>query len=143
MLTIGPVILVALLAPFVFSLVFGDEWTEAGVFAAILAPMFYVQLITNPTHGTLIVLERQDLHLQREIARLLFLGGTVGVAVALGLGPVGTVAAISVSGVLMYSWYGITSWRAIRAHEASLARRTDTGPAGGAAPDDDQPGGSG
>ncbi len=50
-----------------------------GLFATILAPMFYVQLITNPTHGTLIVLERQDLHLQREIARLLFLGGTVAV----------------------------------------------------------------
>jgi O-antigen/teichoic acid export membrane protein len=131
-LTILPVLLGALLAPFVFGLVFGEEWTEAGLFAAILAPMFYLQLLTNPTHGTLIVLERQDLHLQREIARLLLLGGVLLIVIALDLEPVGAVAAISVAGVMMYSWYGITSWRAIVAADAARA----VGDGGSGADDD-------
>ncbi len=140
LLTIGPVILGALLAPFVFGLIFGEEWTEAGVFAMILAPMFYLQLVTNPTHGTLIVLERQDLHLQREIARLLLLGGAVAVALALGLDAIGTIAAISVAGVLMYTWYGITSWRAIRTNEDIHGHGRDRGetpmtPPAGRSPD--------
>jgi hypothetical protein len=34
---------------------------------------------------------------------------------------VGAVAAISIAGVIMYSWYGITSWRAILAADAARA----------------------
>jgi len=59
---IGPFVLIALLAPILAGLVFGDAWRETGFFVAVLAPMFYLQLVTSPTGGTLDVLERQDMH---------------------------------------------------------------------------------
>jgi O-antigen/teichoic acid export membrane protein len=121
LVAIGPVLLGAILAPILFGIIFGAEWTDAGFYTTALAPMFYLQLITNPTHGTLVVLERQDLHLQREVARLLLIGCAVVVSRVLALGPLGTVAALSLAGVVMYSWYGITSWRAILASDARRA----------------------
>jgi O-antigen/teichoic acid export membrane protein len=121
MWTIGPAVLAAIAAPFLFGLVFGPEWSEAGVFAALLTPMYWMQLLTTPTHGALTVLERQDLHLTRETARLLLFGGAVAVAWLLGLSPVGAVAVISVAGMLTYALYGFTTWRAI----SSAVGRTD------------------
>jgi len=62
LVAIGPFVLIALLAPILAGLVFGDAWRDTRFFVAVLAPMFYLQLVTSPTGGTLDVLERQDMH---------------------------------------------------------------------------------
>jgi Membrane protein involved in the export of O-antigen and teichoic acid len=113
-----PFALLALAAPTFTPLVFGEAWAQAGLYVAILAPMCYLQIITAPTGGTLDVLERQDLHLTRELLRLVFLGGAALVAAVFGLRPVETVVVLSIAGGLTYSVYGLTSWRAIAALRA-------------------------
>lgn len=37
-----------LFAPNLFGLVFGEKWIEAGIYAQILTPMFYLKFIVNP-----------------------------------------------------------------------------------------------
>jgi O-antigen/teichoic acid export membrane protein len=110
---IVPMVLVAVLAPTLFGLIFGEDWVEAGVYSAILAPWFYVILITNPTGRTLDVLERQDLHLTRESIRLGVLGLTVLLVLLVQPAPIGAVLLLSIAGCTTYSIYGYISWRAI------------------------------
>jgi O-antigen/teichoic acid export membrane protein len=127
LLATGPVILAALVSPFVFGIIFGPEWREAGVFAAILAPMYLLRLMTNPTHSTLDVLERQDLHLIRELIRLLLVVGAMVAVWAIGASAVVTVVAIMVVGVATYALYGYLTWRAIVAHDERLAKERGAG----------------
>jgi O-antigen/teichoic acid export membrane protein len=108
-----PVGLSMLLAPHLFGFVFGDDWAQAGVFVAIMAPWYGVVFVTNPTGATLDVLERQDLHLMRELLRLGFIGAIPLIAYFLHVSPVGVVASVSVAGCATYIVYGWLSWRAI------------------------------
>ena len=116
LLAAGPFLLLAILAPILAGLIFGEAWRDAGLYVAILAPMFYLQLVTSPTGGTLDVLERQDLHLVREILRLVFVGTAAFISVMIHASPVLAVAIFSVAGCLTYIAYGLTSWRAITSH---------------------------
>jgi O-antigen/teichoic acid export membrane protein len=119
----GPFLLAALAAPFIFGLAFGDAWAEAGLYVAILAPMYFLQFVTSPTGATLDILERQDLHLMREVARLVVTGGAVLCAAQLHVPATGAVVAVGVAGCVTYVLYGTISWRAIVASDERGRRR--------------------
>ncbi len=110
---VGPFVLMAVAAPFLAGLVFGESWRDAGLFVAILAPMYFLQLVMSPTGGVLDVLERQDLNLLREVLRLCLVGGAVLITAATGLPAVGAVCALSAAVCLTYVFYGLITWRAI------------------------------
>lgn len=113
---IGPAIAIAVAAPLLTGIVFGHQWQEAGLFVAVLVPMFYLAFVLTSTGDILYVLERQGLHLVREIIRISFLGGSVIVAGVLHASPLGAVAALSAAGCVTYVLYGLISWRAIDTH---------------------------
>jgi lipopolysaccharide exporter len=117
-----PLVLAIALAPPLFGFVFGERWVEAGLFVAVLAPMYYLQFVTNPTAPTLDILERQDLFLAREVARLLLTGGIVAAAWALSFTALEAVAALSVAGCAAYTLNGLLSWYAIRVRARSVGR---------------------
>jgi O-antigen/teichoic acid export membrane protein len=119
---IGPFALLAVVAPLLAGPVFGGAWAIAGVYVALLVPMYYLQLVTSPTGGTLDVLERQDLHLTREVLRLCFVGVAALAADALHLTPVVAVGVFGVAGCLTYTVYGLASWQAIVSAPARRAR---------------------
>ena len=54
-----PFIIVVLFGPGLFSLVFGSNWYEAGIFAQILAFLVYARLIFMPTSRVFEVFEKQ------------------------------------------------------------------------------------
>ncbi len=110
---IGPAILLAVAAPFVFGPIFGAAWRQAGLFVAILAASYFVEFVIAATGDVLYVLERQGLQLAREIARFVFLVGAVPIAAALHLSPVGAVVLVSLSGCATYALYGLISWRSV------------------------------
>ena len=121
---IGPAALVMLLAIPLTGVIFGAEWDQLGLMVAILVPSYYLEFVVGATGGVLFVLERQDLHLLREVARFTLLGGAVPLAAVLGLSAIGAVVLLSVAGVLNYALYGLVSWRAMTVHER---RRNATG----------------
>jgi O-antigen/teichoic acid export membrane protein len=117
-LAIVPAILVAVAAPLLAGPVFGDEWREAGVLVAILVPMFYAAFVFTSTGDVLYVVERQALHLVREILRLGFLCGSLVLAALLHLPAIAAVALLSASGCVLYVIYGMISWRAIATYRS-------------------------
>lgn len=64
------VVVVVVAGPALFGLVFGNVWSEAGMYARLLAAMYLAQLVVSPISQTLTIIERQDLLLLWEIGRL-------------------------------------------------------------------------
>lgn len=108
-----PAVVVAITAPFVIGLVFGPDWELAGQFVSLMVPMYFAAFVMTATGDVLYILERQELHLMREVLRITLLGGSVVVAALVGLPPLGVVAAFSAAGCVMYVLYGAISWWAI------------------------------
>lgn len=52
-------------APDLFAIIFGENWSEAGKYAQILTPMFFLQFISNPMSNMYLIAEKQkkDLYL--------------------------------------------------------------------------------
>lgn len=108
-----PAIGIALGAPFLAGLVFGPAWTTAGWIVSILIPMFYFAFVFTSTGDVLFVLERQGLHLLREILRIVILAGSIPVAAALQLPPLMAIVVLSAAGCITYTLYGLISWYAV------------------------------
>jgi O-antigen/teichoic acid export membrane protein len=69
-----PMFVLLIAGPELFSLVFGAQWREAGIFARWLAPWLYLVFVTSPLSSLFSVLERQA-------AGLLFQGVLLAVRV--------------------------------------------------------------
>ncbi len=135
-LAIGPTVVLAVLAPILAGPVFGGDWGEAGLYVAILAPMYLAAFVATATGDGLYVLERLDLQLLREIIRFALLGGAVFAAAAAGLPAVGAVIVLSVAGCITYVLYGLITWWAIVANRGGPVRPTaDAAIVESAAPD--------
>lgn len=65
-----PLGLVALIAPWLFRIVFGEEWATAGNYVQVLALMYLFRFVMMPLSQTLNVLERQDLQLVWDAVRV-------------------------------------------------------------------------
>lgn len=70
MLGLIPAGILAVLGPWLFELVFGPAWREAGVFIQIMAPALLLGLVTSPLSQTLNLLELPHWQLFWDIVRL-------------------------------------------------------------------------
>ena len=83
-LGIFPTLLLIILGPLLFSLIFGEAWLTAGHFAAILAPWFFLVFISSPLSTLFSVLEKVEIILILNITVLvsrisvLIIGGMLG-----------------------------------------------------------------
>ena len=105
-----PALLLMLFGREIFAFVFGEDWREAGRYAAILAPMALFRLSCAPLGGVLFI--REKLHLILLLQSFFF----VMVALSLALGwmqqdPVILVSFLSVSGCLFYLLQALSSFR--------------------------------
>ena len=69
-LGIVPFFLLFLYSPGLFALVFGEEWREAGEYARLLVPMFFLRFLVSPLSYVLYVAEKQSYDLLWQIALL-------------------------------------------------------------------------
>jgi len=117
-LSFFPCFLLALMGRDIFALVFGERWSEAGVFTQILSPWMFFWFISAPLNNVFAVLEEQSVELRCQglifASRLtaLLLGGMWGNARQ-------ALALFSVSGMLVYGYYSLTI---IRKCGSSLSR---------------------
>lgn len=108
-----PAIVLAIVGPDLFALVFGERWREAGEFARWMAPWLYLVFITSPLSHLFSVLERQG---QGLTFQALLLGVRI-VAIAVGAAMndlLLTVALFSLGSA--GCWIGFLGW---------IARLTD------------------
>jgi O-antigen/teichoic acid export membrane protein len=112
-----PLMLAAMAAGwFLFPLIFGRNWGEAGIFVVALAPMALAQFTAACADSTLLVLERQDLALYREVLRTGLLLGGILAAYLLKWPPRSAIFLFGATGTLAYIGYGLITWYAIRSH---------------------------
>ncbi|MBA2777332.1 oligosaccharide flippase family protein [Billgrantia kenyensis] len=102
-----PAIVLVLIGPELFALVFGERWREAGEFARWMAPWLYLVFITSPLTHLFSILERQG-------QGLLFQSVMLGVrlaAIAIGAAAddlLLTVALFSLGSAVC--WIGFLGW---------------------------------
>jgi len=120
--SIGLAILVPLntVAPWLIPLLFGPQWNGAIACLWITSPVWFAALLGGSTGSTLETLDRQDLHLTREIFTM------VAIALALVLAYVlranwrlslGVISAFQVLSHLFCLWL---SWFAVRSYVRAL-----------------------
>lgn len=80
----GPALLLVVAAPWLYDLIFGPAWLEAGEYAQILAVAYLAQFAVTPVSSTLVILERQGRQLAWGCFRLLLTAGGPAVCGLLG-----------------------------------------------------------
>ncbi|MBC1605057.1 oligosaccharide flippase family protein [Listeria rocourtiae] len=68
-----PMGLFAILSPMLFTWVFGSNWVMAGVYAQMLTPMFFIQLVVLPVSQILYITGNQSLQLLWDSSRFVLL----------------------------------------------------------------------
>lgn len=110
-------VLIVLPAPWVFGFVFGPAWQEAGWYLLALSPAYFFQFIGSPLGATLDVLERQDLHLLREVLRAALVIGALAAATVLHVPPLQALLLLALGACLgtaigvLLAWYAVMRWR--------------------------------
>lgn len=106
-----PVAVLAVSGPWLFGVVFGGEWVEAGLYARYLSLLFLARFIAVPLSQTLNILERQDLLLGWDTARLVVAVGALVVASAIGLTSLQAIGWYSVGmGVMYVALFALCFW---------------------------------
>ncbi len=80
LVAIVPFFVLLLLGPFVFSIVFGEQWSVAGEYAQILSPVFLMGFVVSPLSSLIYLEENQKYDLLLQIVLLLLLGITLTAA---------------------------------------------------------------
>ena len=114
-------ILIAVAAPMAITLVFGKQWRNAAICAELLLPMVLGSMVSSVFGAALDVLQRQDLHLAREVGRFIILAvamSTIYFIRPSWKGALGTIGAMS---AVAYLWYLFVSWWAIHYRPISSA----------------------
>lgn len=126
-----PIGIIVLGGPFLFSLAFGPDWHQAGIYARLLTGIFLTDFAILPLQSTLNILERQSWQLTWDASRLfLFVTGFWAVSQARGsaeqallvYGIIGT--AMSLLYVLLCS---LAMQKLIRQHDRRRASGSDEG----------------
>ena len=111
---------IGLVGSFITPSIFGEAWTEAGIYLRILLPMYIIQFAATSVGLTLAVMERQDLHLRREIFRLVTKMGLLGGVIFAKGSSQTAIWALSMAGSLGYGVHLWTSWVAVRTPQSGV-----------------------
>ena len=90
----------------IFSVIFGQKWTAAGLTAERFAPLIAAMTVVLPLSTSLNILRRADISLSFNIARSLLLIGAMVLVAQLNLNYLQTISAIAIPSALAYAAYG-------------------------------------
>ncbi|MEZ5823362.1 MAG: oligosaccharide flippase family protein [Geminicoccaceae bacterium] len=107
---------IMIVAPYVFALVFGEPWREAGDIVQILAPLYVVRFTAVSVSQTLNVLERQDLHLVSSLLNFAALIVSFGCGWLFGLNETRTFLFYSLGSMSAFAAYLGMAWWMARRH---------------------------
>lgn len=104
-----PICLIGVGAPFVFDLVFGAEWQNAGVYTALMCPAMLGQFVVSPLSQTAAIVGRQGRQLLLDATRTALLVLSVWIPFRSGWTPNTAVACyaavLSATYVALYFFY--------------------------------------
>jgi O-antigen/teichoic acid export membrane protein len=103
-----------LAGPWLFALVFGEEWRQAGTIVQILVPLHLARFVVRPVSQTLNVLQRQDLHLTSSIINALTLATSFSAGWWWTLDALWTLFIFSISSSIAWTFYLFIAWRQLK-----------------------------
>ncbi len=121
-----PTAVLVVAAPWLFGVVFGPTWVEAGEYARVLAAAYLLQFAVNPISPTLQLLERQGQALAWAGVRLLLTATGPLVCGLLGAPILLAVATLSAGHVLGYGLMYVLCLRAAKASDAQKRESRDS-----------------
>lgn len=102
-ITILPLIVIGIIAPFIFPLVFGDGWAKAGYMLLWMVPWFIMQILSSPVSMSLHVIGNQKTALILQVMGLLLrVGGLLIISISYSQW---TFEYYAISGFIFYSIY--------------------------------------
>lgn len=100
---VGPIIAIGIVAPELFRLIFGPDWTRAGLLVAWMSPWFVMQFLANPVSLALHITNRLLEAFLLQVFGLLLRTGAVVLAMRLPGAPLSE--AYALSGFVFYLVY--------------------------------------
>lgn len=97
-----PLMMLCMVAPPIFTLIFGSGWEKAGVYVQVMGVMFAVRFFIGPFKHTLTILERQDLYFFWYLTGFILISGALLLVYILHLSDVYAIAAYSLSMCVSY-----------------------------------------
>jgi O-antigen/teichoic acid export membrane protein len=113
LLGIAPFLVLVAFSPFLFGFLFGTSWREAGVYARLLAPMYYLAFISSPLTSTLNILEQQVLQLAWDLGRIGLTLGSLWIVFRTGGSAREAIGGLAAAMWLGYGAHLLLSHRAI------------------------------
>lgn len=103
-------ILIALFAPVIFPITFGDDWGEASVFLQCLTFLYFCKLVIGPISEVFILLEEQYIEALAEIMCIVILLVGMATAYLFFEHPWSIVLCVSLAGAIGNIGVGVFSW---------------------------------
>lgn len=119
LLVIGgiPAITAGLVSPWIFAIVFGEDWRDAGAYAQVLAPYIAARFVVLPISQTLNILNRQDIQLLWDAGRLVVVVVSLLGAARLGWPPRLAIFVFGIGMLLCYLTLFLLAARALSRFE--------------------------
>ena len=105
LLGLAPLLVIVLTAPWIIPWLFGEQWTQTGHAAALIAPWLYVALIVSPLSRLLSVLQRQEFKLLYDVSAVSLLAGVYFLTSTQDLSFTQFLIALSVANIIGYVIY--------------------------------------
>jgi O-antigen/teichoic acid export membrane protein len=117
LLALLPGALIVLYGPALFSLIFGEEWRVAGVYAQVVVVSYVLQFSVSPISRALLVLERQFTQLRWDISRTCLTTLAVLIPILIDGGLILALAVLAGVQSLLYIILFVTCVRSARSVE--------------------------
>lgn len=117
------IFVMVILLPSMFSTLFGAEWANAGNYVRLLGIMYLSQFVANSVGSTIDVMERQDLHLYREIARVSIVLGALLLSYYTGQSASTSILVYGLASTIGYLIHLGLSWAAVQKYRYYAAEQ--------------------
>ncbi len=99
-----PLGLLAITAPFLFGMVFGEQWSQSGLYVTILIPMFMCQFVVSPLSQIMAVISAQQVQLTWDLSRFALIAGLISVSALLEMSATACILVYSLGMSASYVW---------------------------------------
>jgi len=96
------IVLLTIISPNIFTMVFGEEWSQAGTYFRLLSPLFIIQFSVYPLSQTLNILEKQEIQLVWNAARTILVFGGI---LLMGFNDISVYVFVFIYGLIMGVMY--------------------------------------
>ncbi|GAB6484546.1 lipopolysaccharide biosynthesis protein (plasmid) [Bacillus paranthracis] len=114
---------ISLISPYIIPVLFGEVWTESGVYLQMISILYFMKMVVNPISWNFYVLESQMYQMISEIIRFSFICVSLILSYFYMDSPKTAILCISVLASVGYLTHGYFSWYVMKVHFRNKEKR--------------------